>query len=53
MLSESIHLPKSIKDAENRFIVVLKEQLLKIVKAINELERFVNSSKIEKIDSSG
>jgi hypothetical protein len=35
MLSESIHLPKSIKDAENRFIVVLKEQLLKIVKELN------------------
>lgn len=39
MLSESIHLPKSIKDAENRFIVVLKEQLLKLVKAINELDK--------------
>lgn len=43
MLSESIHLPKSIKDAENRFIVVLKEQLLKIVKAINGLEKTANS----------
>lgn len=35
MLSESIHLPKSIKDAENRFLVVLKEQLLKIIKEVN------------------
>lgn len=41
MLSESIHLPKSIKDAENRFIVVLKEQLLKIIKEINNIERII------------
>ena len=39
MLSESIHLPKSIKDAENRFLVVLKEQLLKIIKEINKIEK--------------
>ena len=53
MLSESIHLPKSIKDAENRFIIVLKEQLLKLVKAINGLEKLVNSEYIDKINSSG
>ena len=39
MLSETIQLPKSIKDAENRFIIQLKVQLLKQIKQINELEK--------------
>jgi len=39
MLSETIILPKDIKDQENRFIIQLKAQLLRQIKKINELEK--------------
>ena len=37
MLSETIGLPKNIKDGENRFVIALKNQLLSHVKEINKL----------------
>lgn len=45
MLSETILLPKSIKDAEERFVIKLKEQLLSMIKEINRLEKRIASIK--------
>ena len=45
MLSETIIIPKDIAKQENRFIIKLKEQLLKQIKQINELEK-----RIEKLE---
>lgn len=39
MISESIILPKEISKQENRFVIALKEQLLKQIKQINQLEQ--------------
>ena len=48
MLSETITLPKSITEAENRFIIELKRQLLRQIKQINELE--LRIKKLEESD---
>lgn len=42
MLTETIYLPKDVEPA-NRFIVSLKSQMLKQVKAVNELETRMNN----------
>lgn len=46
MISETITLPKTIIDKEDRFIVKLKENLLRMIKEINR-----NSKKIDKINN--
>ena len=46
MISETITLPKTIAQGEDRFIVKLKENLLRMIKEINR-----NSKKIDKINN--
>ncbi len=51
MISENISLPKSIKEAEDRFIIKLKENLLRMIKEINRLEKKIMSLReIEEIE---
>lgn len=45
MLPETILLPKSIKDAEDRFIIKVKEEFQTIIKEVNRLEKRIATIK--------
>lgn len=43
MLSETITIPKTVSEGEDRFVLKLKENLLRMIKAINKNEKSINS----------
>ena len=45
MLPETILIPKSIKEAEDRFVIKVKEQFLTIIKEVNRLEKRIATIK--------